>query len=53
MIEVEATGALAVQDELEILAVQAFAPGEIPLGELSHDHDRQLQDYFAGSTTLA
>jgi hypothetical protein len=32
--------------------VKAFAPGELP-GELSHDHDRQLADYFLGGTMLA
>jgi 8-oxo-dGTP diphosphatase len=33
--------------------VRAFEVGEIPLGELSHDHDRQLADYLRGGTVLA
>jgi hypothetical protein len=42
-----------VQDTLEIMNIQAFALPEIPQGELSHDHDRQLKDYFSGATVLA
>lgn len=53
VVEVEATGELQPKDEHEVLDVQAFDPTAIPLGELSHDHDRQLQDYFNGHTTLA
>ena len=36
-----------------VVEVQAFYPGAIPMGNLSHDHDRQLRDYFNGLTTLA
>lgn len=53
VIEAEVTGDLKVQDTLEIKDVKAFAPSAIPIGSLSHDHDRQLQDYFDGLTTLA
>jgi hypothetical protein len=44
---------MQVQDTLEISEVQAFHPSDIPIGELSHDHDQQLQDYFNGETILA
>ncbi|MBD2465149.1 NUDIX hydrolase [Oscillatoria sp. FACHB-1407] len=53
VIEAEVDGSMTVQDTLEIKDVKAFAPSEIPAGSLSHDHDRQLQDYFNGLTTLA
>jgi ADP-ribose pyrophosphatase YjhB (NUDIX family) len=53
VIEAEVEGAMHVQDTLEIKDVQAFSPSTIPIGQLSHDHDRQLQDYFSGLTTLA
>jgi ADP-ribose pyrophosphatase YjhB (NUDIX family) len=53
VVEVEATGAITINDPVEVLDVQAFTPTDIPIGTLSHDHDRQLKDYFAGQTTLA
>jgi 8-oxo-dGTP diphosphatase len=53
LLEVEATGDLKTADPLEILQVKAFAPEELPLGNLSHDHDQQLQDYLNGKTTVA
>jgi ADP-ribose pyrophosphatase YjhB (NUDIX family) len=49
----EVTAAGSIQDQLEISAVQAFPLDRLPLGSLSHDHDRQLQDYLAGATTIA
>lgn len=52
-IAAEVEGAFMVQDLLEVEEVRAFEPKAIPHGHLSHDHDRQLQDYFAGLTTLA
>jgi len=52
-IVVHATGILQVQDPFEVIAVQAFTRDNLPLGELSHDHDRQLQDYLQGLTTVA
>jgi 8-oxo-dGTP diphosphatase len=53
LLEVEATGDLEPRDKLEILQVQAFPKDKLPLGNLSHDHDRQLQDYFNNITTVA
>lgn len=53
LVEVEANGILEAEDRLEVLQVQAFLPKELPLGNLSHDHDRQLQDYFKKETILA
>lgn len=53
LIEVEAQGEFNIKDTLEISEVQAFAADKLPLGNLSHDHDQQLQDYLKGATTLA
>ncbi|HHP7232230.1 MAG TPA: NUDIX domain-containing protein [Xenococcaceae cyanobacterium] len=53
LIEVAATGELAAEDKLEVLQVKAFKPEDIPLGNLCHDHDRQLKDYFSGATIIA
>lgn len=53
VVEVEAEGKIEVKDKMEISEAEAFFPEEIPLGNLSHDHDRHLQDYFKGLTTLA
>jgi 8-oxo-dGTP diphosphatase len=53
LVEVDADGLLAAEDKLEVLQVKAFFPEELPLGNLSHDHDRQLQDYFKRETILA
>lgn len=53
LLEVEAVGKLEARDKLEILQVKAFLPEELPLGNLSHDHDRQLQDYLNNVTTVA
>ena len=53
VIEADVEGAVNIHDTLEIQDVQAFTPSSIPKGKLSHDHDRQLQDYFDGLTTLA
>jgi 8-oxo-dGTP diphosphatase len=52
-VEAEVEGSFRIQDTDEISDVQAFSPGAIPQGNLTHDHDRQLQDYFAGATRLA
>lgn len=52
-VEVEAMGTMRVGDPLEVMEVMGFYPGAMPLGNLSHDHDRQLRDYFNGLTTLA
>ncbi|MBD2329733.1 NUDIX hydrolase [Alkalinema sp. FACHB-956] len=53
VVEVEAVGQMQALDEMEVMDVQAFYRDEIPPGKLSHDHSRQLQDYFNGLTTLA
>ena len=53
VVEAEVQGTMEVKDTLEISDVIAFDRSEIPIGELSHDHDRQLQDYFDGKTILA
>jgi ADP-ribose pyrophosphatase YjhB (NUDIX family) len=53
VIEADVHGTMQVQDTLEIIEVRAFERSAIPRGNLSHDHDRQLQDYFDGKTTLA
>ncbi|MEM9540007.1 MAG: NUDIX hydrolase [Cyanobacteria bacterium P01_E01_bin.42] len=53
LVEVRATGNLKVEDTIEISEVRAFTREELPLGTLSHDHDRQLQDYLDGLTTIA
>ena len=53
VVEAEVQGTMEVKDTLEISDVRAFDRSEIPIGELSHDHDRQLQDYFDGKTILA
>ena len=51
-VEVEAAGTMKVQDTLEISEVQAFELTSLPGDKLSHDHDRQLQDYLSGQTIL-
>ncbi|MEA5536578.1 NUDIX hydrolase [Crocosphaera sp. XPORK-15E] len=53
LVEAEVTGIMAAIDKLEVLEVEAFSPEQLPLGNLSHDHDRQLSDYFQGLTILA
>ncbi len=53
VIEASVMGTMNVQDSLEIMDVKAFEPLDIPLASLSHDHSRQMQDYFDGLTTVA
>jgi 8-oxo-dGTP diphosphatase len=53
LLEVEAEGEFNVKDKLEVLQVKAFTKDELPLGNLSHDHDRQLQDYLNDAITVA
>ena len=53
LVAVEAAGQIQVQDDLEISQVRAFPIHLLPLGRLSHDHDRHLQDYLQGLTILA
>jgi ADP-ribose pyrophosphatase YjhB (NUDIX family) len=53
LVEADVQGTMQIKDELEIIAVEAFERSAIPRGNLSHDHDQQLQDYFDGKTILA
>jgi ADP-ribose pyrophosphatase YjhB (NUDIX family) len=53
LVEADVKGTMQIHDTSEISEVQAFDPSAIPKGNLSHDHDQQLQDYFDGKTTLA
>lgn len=53
VIEAAVSGEFNVQDTLEVKDIKAFSRAEIPQGHLSHDHDRQIQDYFDGLTVLA
>ncbi len=53
LIEAEVTGNFAVEDTLEVVGIEAFSLNNLPLGNLSHDHDRQLNDYLKGLTVLA
>lgn len=53
LLEAQVTGEFKIKDTLEITEVKAFLPEELPLGNFSHDHDRQIQDYLAGLTILA
>jgi ADP-ribose pyrophosphatase YjhB (NUDIX family) len=52
VVEAEVQGNFQVKDTMEVAEVQAFDPTSLPEGRLSHDHRRQLQDYFKGLTTL-
>ncbi|MUL37002.1 NUDIX hydrolase [Gloeocapsopsis dulcis] len=53
LVEAEVKGDMKIRDSLEVIDIKAFSPTSLPPGELSHDHTQQLQDYFAGSTTVA
>lgn len=53
LVEAEVNGRMKIQDTLEVKEVKAFPPSSLPPGKLAHDHTQQLQDYFAGLTTLA
>ncbi|MEM9567672.1 MAG: NUDIX hydrolase [Cyanobacteria bacterium P01_E01_bin.34] len=46
-------GKFGVLDTAEILTVREFAPDEIPLQALAHDHQRQLMDFFNRVIALA
>ncbi|EHJ14396.1 NUDIX hydrolase, partial [Crocosphaera watsonii WH 0003] len=49
----EVKGEFSIKDPLEVMGVKAFLPDDLPLGNLCHDHDRQLNDYLQGLTVLA
>jgi 8-oxo-dGTP diphosphatase len=53
VVEAKVTGTMQTEDSNEIADVQAFAVDSLPLGNLAHDHDRQLQDYLKNLTTVA
>jgi 8-oxo-dGTP diphosphatase len=53
LLEVEAEGELDPEDKLEVLQVKAFDRKDLPLGDLCHDHDRQLQDYLNDRVAIA
>ena len=53
VVEAEVNGRMKIQDTLEVKEVKAFSPSSLPPGKLAHDHNQQLQDYFAGLTKLA
>ena len=53
LVEAEVNGRMKIQDTLEVKEVKAFSPSSLPPGKLAHDHNQQLQDYFAGLTKLA
>jgi 8-oxo-dGTP diphosphatase len=52
LVEAKVEGTLEVKDTLEISEIQAFSIENLPLGDLSHDHDRQLENYLKGITTF-
>ncbi|MEB3311126.1 MAG: NUDIX hydrolase [Snowella sp.] len=53
LVEAEADGHLQTQDPLEVKNVHAFGKEDLPLGNLSHDHDRHLKDFLSGLTVIA
>ncbi|MEL4894796.1 NUDIX hydrolase [Crocosphaera sp. Alani8] len=53
LMEAEVRGEFSIEDTLEVMQIEAFLPSDLPLGNLSHDHDRQLNDYLKGLTVLA
>lgn len=53
VVAAQVQGEMKIYDTAEILEVKAFDRDSLPLGQLSHDHDRQLQDFLNGVTTVA
>jgi ADP-ribose pyrophosphatase YjhB (NUDIX family) len=53
VVAAQVQGEMKIYDTAEILEVKAFDRDSLPLGKLSHDHDRQLQDFLNGVTTVA
>lgn len=53
LVEAEVQGKMEVQDTLEVMEIQAFSLDCLPPGQMSHDHNQQLQDYLNGLTTVA
>jgi 8-oxo-dGTP diphosphatase len=52
-VEVMVEGQFCIRDTLEISEVQSFAPTQLPMDELSHDHCQQLTHYWQGTAVLA
>ncbi len=52
-VEAQVEGNFQIIDQAEVMDVQAFEVSKLPLTELAHDHQQQLQDYFNGKTVLA
>ncbi|MEL6130510.1 MAG: NUDIX hydrolase [Cyanobacteria bacterium J06656_5] len=52
-LEAHVDGKFFIRDKAEVMRIEAFAVDAIPRGNLAHDHDQQLQDYFNGATVLA
>ncbi len=51
-VEAKVQGKIFVKDTFEVGEAKAFRREDLPQ-ELSHDHRRQLEDYWQGQTTLA
>lgn len=52
-VEAQVEGTFQILDRAEVSDVQAFEVSKLPLADLAHDHQQQLQDYFNGKTVLA
>ena len=52
-LEAYVDGEFHIRDKAEVMRIAAFTVDDIPRGNLAHDHDQQLQDYFSGATVLA
>lgn len=52
-LEIYVDGQFSLRDQAEVMRIEAFTIDTIPHGNLAHDHDQQLQDYFNGATVLA
>lgn len=53
VVEADVEGEMEVEDTLEVTEIQAFSPDSLPSEPMSHDHQKQLEDYLRGLTTLA
>jgi ADP-ribose pyrophosphatase YjhB (NUDIX family) len=53
VVEADVQGKMEIQDTLEVMEIQAFPVNSLPQEYMSHDHNRQLEDYLNGLTTLA
>ncbi|CDM95681.1 MAG: NUDIX hydrolase [Limnospira sp. PMC 1291.21] len=53
LVSAEVTGNMHIQDTLEIAEVRGFDLTQIPMDNLSHDYQQQIQDYLQGRTAIA